>query len=119
MTGLSWTSGHGGSTAARTELLLRLAGQVPDELITRARTMLARGDLSYVPDTVTLAAVENEVALTAEEVAVLREMLAALGGDGDPTGADAVAITTVTPATGHGFSPGRGARARPDGRRSR
>ena len=86
-------------------LLLRLAGQVPDELITRARTMLARGDLSYVPDTVTMAAVENEVALTAEEVAVLREMLAALGGDGDPTGADAVAITTVTPATGHGFSP--------------
>ena len=52
-----------------------------------------------------LAAVENEVAQAAEEVAVLREMLAALGGDGDPTGADAVAITTVTPGDGPRILP--------------
>ncbi|MGN9780985.1 hypothetical protein ACTMTF_06120 [Nonomuraea sp. ZG12] len=86
-------------------LLLRLAGQVPDELIARVRAMLARGELSYLPDTVTMAAVAGGVALTAEEVAVLREMLAALGADGEPAGADAVAVTTGTPATDHVFSP--------------
>ena len=37
-------------------LLLRLAGRVPDELLTHARSMLAEGDLPYLPDTLTGAA---------------------------------------------------------------
>lgn len=86
-------------------LLLRLAGRLPDELITRARTMLATGDLAYLPETVTLAAAEGGVPLTAEDVEALREMFAALGLEGEPTGADDITITTAVPATGHVFSP--------------
>ncbi|MEU4538714.1 hypothetical protein AB0G15_28080 [Streptosporangium sp. NPDC023825] len=86
-------------------LLLRLAGQLPDELITRARTMLAEGDLAYLPDTVTIAAAEAGVGLTAQEVGVLREVFVALGLEGEPTAADEITLTTTTPATGHIFSP--------------
>ncbi|TDE51556.1 hypothetical protein E1295_18300 [Nonomuraea mesophila] len=89
-------------------MLLRLAGRLPDELITRTRTMLAEGDLAYLPDTVTIAAVEAGIPLTAEESAVMREVFAALGLEGAPTGADEVTLTTTTPATGHTFSPDSG-----------
>lgn len=88
-------------------LLLRLAGRLPDELITRARTMLATGDLAYLPDTVTLAAAARAVPLTAEDVEVLREVFAALGIDGEPAGADDITITMAVPMTGHTFSPDR------------
>ncbi|MFC7647391.1 hypothetical protein ACFQX6_47885 [Streptosporangium lutulentum] len=97
-------------------LLLRLASQLPDELITRARTMLAEGDLAYLPDAVMIAAAEGGVGLTAQEVGVLREVFAALGLEGEPTAADEVTLTTSTPVTGHTFSPRRsGPRACPPG----
>ncbi|GAA3544923.1 hypothetical protein GCM10022419_026440 [Nonomuraea rosea] len=104
-------------------LLLRLAGRVPDELLTRARTMLAVGDLSYLPETVTMAALEYGVPLTAQELGLLREVFTALGIEGEPAGIDRVPTTDPTPdapptnaidrvnaadpapATGHRFSP--------------
>ncbi|MFC7649921.1 hypothetical protein ACFQX6_63490 [Streptosporangium lutulentum] len=85
-------------------MLLRLV-RLPDELITRARAMLAEGDLSYLPDAVTIAAVEGGVPLTAEEVEVLREVFTVLGLEGEPTASGEVTLTTTTPATGHTFSP--------------
>lgn len=95
-------------------LLLRLAGQVPDELLTRARTMLAVGDLSYLPETLTTAALEYGVPLTSQELGLLREVFVALGIEGEPAGIDRVATTDTTPdatpatdasAPEHRFSP--------------
>ncbi|WP_326633869.1 hypothetical protein OIE67_49925 [Nonomuraea fuscirosea] len=86
-------------------MLLRLAGQLPDELISRARALLAEGELAYLPDAVTIAAAEAGVALTAGEIEVLREVFTALGLDGEPAAAGEVTLTTTTPATGHTFSP--------------
>ncbi|SDI24428.1 hypothetical protein SAMN05421505_14024 [Sinosporangium album] len=86
-------------------MLLRLAGRLPDELITRTRAMLAGGDLAYLPDTVAIAAVERGVPLTAQEVGLLREVFAALGFEGEPTASDEITLTTATPVTGHTFSP--------------
>jgi hypothetical protein len=78
-------------------LLLRLAGQVPDELLTRARTMLAVGDLSYLPETVTMAALEYGVPLTPQELGLLREVFTALGIEGEPAGIDRVPTADTTP----------------------
>lgn len=82
-------------------LLLRLAGQAPDELLARTREMLAGGDLAYLPDTVTTAAAELGVPLTAGEVQDLRDVLDALGFDDEPTG-----LAQVTIAEEPDTSPG-------------
>ncbi|GAB2958937.1 hypothetical protein ACFMQL_11265 [Nonomuraea fastidiosa] len=86
-------------------LLIRLAGRLPDEVVTRARTMLAAGDLAYLPDMLTLAAAENGVSLTAGDLDLLRDVLAALGLDGEPAGAAAVPPQDGTEAPGYAFSP--------------
>lgn len=86
-------------------MLLRLAGQLPDELISRARALLAEGDLAHLPDAVTIAAAEGGVPLTAAEVELLREVFTALGLDAEPAAAGEVTLTTTTPGTGHTFSP--------------
>ncbi|MGI5285174.1 hypothetical protein ACQEVF_17820 [Nonomuraea polychroma] len=86
-------------------LLLRLAGQVSDEVLTGARTMLAQGDLAYLPDTVTMAAAEHGVPLAAREVGVLRELLAAIGPGGEPAAVDQVTISDADPVPVHRFFP--------------
>lgn len=87
-------------------LLLRLAGRFPDELIIRTRTMLARSDLVYLPDTVTGSAARLGVSLTAADVELLRYVLAVAGGAaGDPAAADQLTIATSVPATDHRFTP--------------
>lgn len=86
-------------------LLLRLAGQVSDEVLTGARAMLAQGDLSYLPDTLTMAAVEHGAPLTVWEVGILRDLLVALGIDAEPAAMDRVAIADVVPAGVHRFFP--------------
>ncbi|WP_344831118.1 hypothetical protein [Nonomuraea dietziae] len=78
---------------------------MPDGLLTQARAMLAEGDLAYLPDALTMAAVELGVPLTAQEVEILRDLFVALGIEGEPTGVDQVAITDTTRGTGHRFSP--------------
>ncbi|NRQ40511.1 hypothetical protein HII36_53165 [Nonomuraea sp. NN258] len=84
-------------------LLLRLAGRFPDDLVFRTRTMLAGGDLTYLPDIVTAAAAELGVTLTAPELDLLREVPVALGVGGEPTGAGQVTVSADTPPTGHFF----------------
>ena len=56
------------------ELLLRVAGRVPDEWLTLMRGKLAGGDLAELPDHVSGAAVELGLPLTVGEVALLREI---------------------------------------------
>lgn len=86
-------------------LLLRLAGQIPDELLSHTRTLLGTGEFAYLPDTVTASAAELGVSLTAAETRLLREVLATLGDDQAPTGTDQVTISEATPATDHRFIP--------------
>ncbi|MCG5220953.1 hypothetical protein [Streptosporangium sp. KLBMP 9127] len=87
-------------------LLLRLAGQVPDDLLTHVRTMLAVGDLAALPDAVSVAAVEFGVPLTAAEVELLRRVPVVLGiGGGEPVGVDQVTIGDAGPEVGHRFAP--------------
>ncbi|GAA0925128.1 hypothetical protein [Nonomuraea longicatena] len=87
-------------------LLLRLAGQLPDEPLAELRSILGgRGELIRLPDAVTVAAAERGVPLTVAELQTLRDLLAALGGVDEPMGADRVPISDITPATGHTFGP--------------
>ncbi|GLX00107.1 hypothetical protein [Microtetraspora sp. NBRC 16547] len=87
-------------------LLLRLAGRFPDELLSHARAMLGQGDLAYLPDTVTGAAVGLGVSMAPAEVDLLRHVVEALGDGGEPpSGADQVPLSEVVPATDHRFAP--------------
>lgn len=87
-------------------LLLRLAGQVPDELETHARTMLGTSDLAYLPDTVAGSAAELGVSLTAPEADLLRRTLRVLDvGEDEPAGLGEISISPTTPPTGYRFAP--------------
>ncbi|MCG5220724.1 hypothetical protein [Streptosporangium sp. KLBMP 9127] len=86
-------------------LLLCLAGRVPDEFLTHTRSMLAEGDLAYLPDTLTGAAAGLGVSLTATEVELLRDALVALGPGGEPAAVRRIPVADVTPVTGHRFAP--------------
>lgn len=87
-------------------LLLRLAGRVPDELVTHARTLLGEGELAWLPDTVMGSAVELSVPLAASDVALLRRTVRSLGTPGgEPTGLDRVSISDDPPQVNHRFAP--------------
>ena len=64
-------------------LLLRMAGRLPDELITEARRWLAGGELVEIAQAVVFAAVAVRVGLTEAEVTLLTETLASAGEDID------------------------------------
>src|SRR5690606_27046401 len=87
-------------------MLLRLAGRVPDELITHARALLGGGELVQLPDVVSASAVELGVPLTAAEVGLLREVLDVLDAVGpEPVGLAQVTIAEETPAPDYAFLP--------------
>lgn len=87
-------------------LLLRLAGQMPDDWVTHTRGMLGGGDLAYLPDTISGSVVQLGVSLTPAELEFLPRVLPAFGqGDEPPVGLDQVRVAAETPATGHQFSP--------------
>lgn len=87
-------------------LLLRLAGRFPDELITHARTMLGKSDLAYLPDTVAGSAAQLGISLTAAEITLLQQVLAAVDGiEAEPAASDQITISTTTPTTDHHFVP--------------
>jgi hypothetical protein len=76
-------NGHpvdGDDRAARCHwMLLRLAGYVPDEMLTRCRQWLAEGRLSEIAATVTHVATASGVKMTAGDVALLAEVNRAAG----------------------------------------
>ncbi|MFI6501723.1 hypothetical protein [Nonomuraea typhae] len=86
-------------------MLVRLAGQVPDDLLAHARSLLGSGEFDALPDIVTAAAAELGVSLTEGEMRLLRDIVTALGDDQPPTGADQVTVAEATPRTGHVFTP--------------
>jgi hypothetical protein len=88
-------------------MLLRLAGQLPDEWLSHTRALFGGGDLRDVPEAVSGALAETGVTLTAAEVELLRRVLVALGDppSDSPVRLDEVAVSEVTPATGHRFVP--------------
>jgi hypothetical protein len=55
-------------------MLLRLAGQVPDEWLAHIRDLLGGPDLVQLPDTVTFGVAEMGVPLTRDEVEVVRRV---------------------------------------------
>ncbi|WP_329086222.1 hypothetical protein [Streptosporangium sp. NBC_01469] len=86
-------------------LLLRLAGRVPDEFVSHARSMLAEGDLDYLPDALSGATAGLGVSLTMADAELLRDVLQALGGGENPAAMERTPISDVIPETGHLFAP--------------
>ncbi|MGN9846086.1 hypothetical protein ACTMTI_49025 [Nonomuraea sp. H19] len=86
-------------------LLLRLAGRVPDEFVSHARSMLAEGDLAYLPDTLSGTAAGLEVSLTMADAEILRDVLETLGAGEQPAAVERIPISDVIPETGHLFAP--------------
>ncbi|MGW0810748.1 hypothetical protein [Nonomuraea sp. NPDC002799] len=86
-------------------LLLRLAGRVPDEFLFHARSMLAEGDLAYLPDTLSGAAAGLAVSLTPADAGVLRDVLVAFGAGEEPAAMERVPSCAIVPETGHRFAP--------------
>ena len=86
-------------------LLLRLAGRLPDELLTHARRMLGAGDLAYLPDTLTVPAAGFGVSMTSDDVLLLRNVVGWWGAGGEPQLVGQVPVSEVVPVTGHRFAP--------------
>jgi hypothetical protein len=63
------------------EMLLRLAGRLPDDLMTRCRGQLAQGALGELARAVVLGVQSSDVPLAGADVEVLTEVLAGTGGD--------------------------------------
>ena len=87
-------------------MVLRLAGRGPDDFLIHLRTLLAGGDLLYLPDTVAAGTVELGVSLTSSDVALLSRTLEALGvPGGPPAGLAQVRTSETIPATDYRFFP--------------
>ncbi|GAA2911446.1 hypothetical protein Acy02nite_89770 [Actinoplanes cyaneus] len=85
-------------------VLLRLAGQIPDELLTGLRSELGEGNIAEVPHMVSATALELGVSLTTEDFSLLREVTLAVQGT-DPWGAELVTVTEQLPAPDFRFFP--------------
>jgi len=73
----------GGRDESMHALLLRLAGSLPDRVLTDARDALAAGRRLDVVQAIAFEAVSQPLQLDADEIAALREELAFSGGDLD------------------------------------
>ncbi|MEW2445720.1 hypothetical protein [Micromonospora marina] len=83
------------------DLLLRLAGRLPDELSTECRRWLSQGLDADVVQAVQFALQAGDIAITTDDAARLRTLLAAAGHD--PGAADAIRVDD-TP-TRYGAAP--------------
>ncbi|MET7747060.1 hypothetical protein [Micromonospora sp. NPDC005367] len=82
-------------------MLLRLAGRVPDEMLTRLRELFGSGDLRYLPDAVSVAAVELDVPLAPADRDLLARVLDVLDvPGGKPQLFDQVPVAADPPAVG-------------------
>ncbi len=86
-------------------LLLRLAGTACDDLITQCRRWLGRRRTLDVARTVTNAVLSQRIRLTAADVHLLAELLAA--GGLDTSALSTVSVTDTDPMPAYGFSPCR------------
>ncbi|MCW3817615.1 hypothetical protein ONA91_24475 [Micromonospora sp. DR5-3] len=77
------TTRDGGRDESMHALLLRLAGSLPDRVLTDARDALAAGRRLDVVQAIAFEAVSQPLQLDADEIAALREELAFSGGDID------------------------------------
>jgi hypothetical protein len=71
-------------TADCHNMLLRLAGRLPDDLITLCRQQLAHAELGQLARALTSCALSLHVPLATADIAVLTGLLAATGGDPSP-----------------------------------
>ncbi|GAA4263289.1 hypothetical protein [Dactylosporangium darangshiense] len=85
------------------QLLLRMAGRLPDELISVARRWLAEGELVEIAQTVVFGALTGRVALTEADAELLAQTLTAAGEDVDAL-AD-VELSEVDPQPLYGLAP--------------
>jgi hypothetical protein len=69
--------------AAFHQLLLRMAGRLPDELIAEARRWLAGGELVEIAQAVVFAALAGRIVVTELDAALLADTLTAAGEDAD------------------------------------
>lgn len=68
-------------SAAFHQLLLRMAGRLPDELIVETRRWLAEGELVEISQAVVFAALAGRIAVTGAEATLLADVLGAAGED--------------------------------------
>ncbi|MEU1603556.1 hypothetical protein [Micromonospora matsumotoense] len=97
--------------AAVHRMLLRLAGRLPDEVVTHLRKFLGNGDLRYLPDAVSVATVQYAVPLSAADRELLAHVLLALDAPGgEPQLYDEVPVSEEVPPVGaFRFLPARAA----------
>ncbi|MEV4812320.1 hypothetical protein [Micromonospora avicenniae] len=82
-------------------MLLRLAGRVPDEVLTTLRELLGHGDLRYLPDTVSVATVQHAVPITPADKELLARILIVLDvPGGEPQLYDEVPVAAQPPPAG-------------------
>ncbi|GHJ07222.1 hypothetical protein TPA0907_15890 [Micromonospora humidisoli] len=99
------TTTTGPTTDRRTavhRLLLRLAGQAPDEVVSAARQWLAAGQLAEVAQAVAFTCLTGGVGLTASERVLLTGILHDTGADGDVL---AGLVTGEAPPVAYGMAP--------------
>ncbi|PYC66798.1 hypothetical protein C7C45_23120 [Micromonospora arborensis] len=68
-------------TGAFHQLLLRMAGRLPDELIVETRRWLAEGEFVEIAQAVAFAALAGRIAVTEADAALLTDVLRAAGED--------------------------------------
>lgn len=85
------------------EMLLRLAGKAPDDLMTRCRGWLADGDFETLARGVSFFVISQNVALHSIDVALLAELLEDTGAHPDLA---AIATDDCDPLPWYGFAAG-------------
>jgi hypothetical protein len=85
------------------QMLLRLAGRAPDDLLARCRGWLARGELEALARGVTFWAVAQDVSLTEADVLLLSSLLAE--ADADFSGLTQLRLSEFEPLPYYGFAP--------------
>lgn len=81
------------------ELLLRLAGRLPDRSLWRFRDWLAAGGLPAIAQALPLTLLRQRIALTGDEIGTLTDVLLPVGGDGGQL----TAIPEVTEVSDPGY----------------
>ncbi|MGP3925686.1 hypothetical protein [Streptomyces sp. 8N616] len=85
------------------ELILRLSGHVPDELVCQVRAWLAEGRVDTVARTVLFGVLQHRVLLTELEAEHLSDLLTALGIDSSPL--DGLDVADFEPSPPFAFGP--------------
>jgi hypothetical protein len=85
------------------QMLLRLAGKAPDDLLTRSRDWLAHGELDYLAQSVAFWAVSQDATLAGDDAILLSQLLT--DADADPEVLTQIRIEDSDPFPFYGFAP--------------